>query len=119
MITVPSETPVDQFVENYLYHYHYAMFPVAQDHKISCITTQEVKTVPREEWSTHSVGELAQNCSTDNAVSIDDDAMKVLTTMNRTGKSRFMVIDHEKNLVGIVTLKDMMKYLSVKMELNK
>lgn len=119
MVTVPSQTPVDQFVENYLYHYHYAMFPVAQDHKISCITTQEVKTLPREEWSSHYVGELAQSCSTDNTVSIDDDAMKVLTTMNRTGKSRFMVIDQDSNLVGIVTLKDLMKYLSVRMELTK
>ncbi|MDO5577476.1 MAG: site-2 protease family protein [Fibrobacter sp.] len=118
MVTVPSNTPVDMFVENYLYHYHYIMFPVVRDHKVSCITTQEIKTLPREKWSSLSVGELARNCSSDNTVSIDNDAMQVLMTMNKTGKNNFMVIDHESNLVGIVTLKDLIKHLSLKMELK-
>jgi len=37
--------------------------------------------------------------------------------MSRTGNSRLLVVERD-NLVGIITLKDMLKYLSLKMELK-
>ncbi len=38
--------------------------------------------------------------------------------MNRTGISRLMVVDGEK-LVGVIALKDMLKFLSLKVELEE
>jgi CBS domain-containing protein len=38
--------------------------------------------------------------------------------MNRTGNSRLMVVD-ENRLLGIVTLKDMLKFLSLKIDLEE
>ena len=37
--------------------------------------------------------------------------------MNRTGNSRFLVVEGER-LVGIVALKDLLKFLSLKMDLE-
>jgi signal-transduction protein with cAMP-binding, CBS, and nucleotidyltransferase domain len=43
--------------------------------------------------------------------------MRAFSIMGRTGKSRLMVVDNNQ-LVGIISLKDIMGYLSAKMELG-
>ena len=43
--------------------------------------------------------------------------MHALALMHRTGNSRFMVVENNR-LVGIVTLKDMLKFLSLKFDLE-
>ena len=50
-------------------------------------------------------------------VAPDTDAMDALTIMNRTGNSRLMVVEGE-HLVGIITLKDMLKFLDMKIDLE-
>ena len=40
-----------------------------------------------------------------------------LAIMNRTGNTRLMVVE-DKKLIGIISLKDMLKFLSLKMELE-
>jgi CBS domain-containing protein len=42
-----------------------------------------------------------------------EDAVKVLSIMNQTGASRLMVIDIGR-LVGIIELKDLLQFLSVR-----
>ena len=44
--------------------------------------------------------------------------MKALSLMNRTGNSRLMVVEN-KRLVGIITLKDLLGLLSLKVELEQ
>jgi hypothetical protein len=44
--------------------------------------------------------------------------MQALSAMNRTQNSRFLVMEGDR-LVGVVTLKDMLKFLAVKLELEE
>lgn len=46
------------------------------------------------------------------------DATEALSTMHQNGISRLMVTDG-KRLAGIVTLKDLLKFLSIKMDLEQ
>ena len=55
----------------------------------------------------------------DNTIGPDADAIKALSAMNRTGSSRLMVVEGQKKLVGIIALKDLLKFLSVKVELEE
>jgi CBS domain-containing protein len=77
-----------------------------------------VRTVPRDVWENTPVGEIMRDCSETNSVHPDDDAMHALMHMNRTGNSR-MLVTEEGRLVGIVALKDLLKFLSLKMDLEK
>lgn len=43
--------------------------------------------------------------------------MKALSIMNQTGSSRLMVTEGNR-LIGIVALKDMLKFLALKVELE-
>lgn len=118
-VTVPPSLTVDRLVEDYVYKYHYKMFPVMEgDRLIGCITTKQVKELPREEWSRETIGHLADQCSPENTIAPQTDAVKALAAMNQTGFTRLMVVDQGR-LVGLVSLKDLLDFFSLKVELEE
>jgi len=58
-----------------------------------------------------------KQCSTDNTVTSDTDAMKAFLKMNRTNNTRLMVIENDR-LIGAITLKDMFQFFSAKLALE-
>jgi len=118
-VTVPPVISVERLVEDYIYRHHFKMFPVVGLGRLmGCVTIKKVKEVPRGEWGQRRVGELVEPCSSDNTISPEADAIKALSIMNRTRTSRLMVVDGDR-LVGIIALKDMLKFLSLKVELEE
>jgi CBS domain-containing protein len=118
-VAVPPSITIDQLVEEYIYKYHFKMFPVSENHEpVSCVTTRQVKEIPRTEWDQHTVREIATPCSSENTVAEDTDAMKALSRINRTKNSRLMVVDKNNQLVGILSLKDLLQFLSLKLDLE-
>jgi len=76
-----------------------------------------IKEIPRKEWGRKTVGEIVMGCSPENTIDSQADAMEALSLMNRTGSSRIMVTE-ENRLVGILSLKDMLSFLDLKVELE-
>jgi len=60
---------------------------------------------------------VAGPCTPDITIGPDDDAVHALAIMSRTENSRLLVVEGER-LVGIITLKDMLQFLSLKLELR-
>jgi len=117
-ITVSRAITLEEFVNDYVYRYHYKMFPVVSfDRLEGCITVRQAAEVPRGEWGEHTVGEIAGQCTPDITIGPDEDAVRALATMSRTANSRLLVVEGER-LVGIITLKDMLQFLSLKLELK-
>lgn len=118
-ITVPPSLSIRDFVEEYIYKYHFKMFPVQEDGRlVGCITTRNVKEAPQEEWGRRTVGEIARDCTRENSISPDADAMVALSVMNKGGHSRLMVVENGK-LVGVISMKDMLAFLALKLELEE
>ena len=118
VVTVPPQVTIEELVEDYVYRHHHKLFPVAADGTLEgCITTRQVREIPREEWSRHTVRELAGRCDAGNTVASSADATEALTKMHRNGHSRLMVVD-EGRLVGIISLKDLLRFLSLKLDLE-
>jgi len=97
----------------------FKMFPVVEagDRLRGCITMKQVKEIPREEWRSRTAGEIAVGCSPENSIDSKADAMEALAQMTRTGSSRLMVTEGNR-LAGIISLKDMMKFFELKVELE-
>jgi Zn-dependent protease/predicted transcriptional regulator len=117
-VTAPSSVSIKELVENYIYSYHYKMYPVVEGGElIGCITSRQVKDIPRDQWTISTAGNVAIRCSPENTIDPSADALKALSVMSRTGNSRLMVVDHGR-LVGIITLKDIMGFISIRLELD-
>ncbi len=117
-LTVPRTLSLQEFVDDYVYKNNYQMYPVLSFGKLAgCVSVNNVASIPRDEWSTQTLSTILTPCSAETSISPEEDADQALEIMNRTGNSRLIVVDGD-NLVGIITLKDMLKYLSLKIELN-
>jgi Zn-dependent protease len=119
-VTVPRGISVADLVQDYIYRYHFKMFPVVDDagRLRGCVTTRQVRELPRDEWDRQTVGALAEKCDPVTTVRADTDAMQALSTMSRTGASRLMVVDGDR-LLGVLSLKDLLRFFSLKMELEE
>ncbi len=118
-VTVAPDVTIERLVEDYVYAFHHKMYPVVADSDRieGCVTTKQIKEISRDQWSQKRVRDIEVACSKDNTISPDADAIMALSLMNRTGMSRLMVIEGDR-LAGIVSLKDMLKFLSLRIELD-
>ncbi|MFO7570591.1 MAG: site-2 protease family protein [Smithellaceae bacterium] len=113
-VVVPRSITLHEFIHDYVYPYQFQLYPVVAFGKLSgCVTVAAVAAVPREEWTKQTVGSVVLACDQENTVGPDDGADQALAIMNRTGNSRLMVVQDDQ-LVGIISLKDMLKLLSLK-----
>lgn len=117
-ISVPRATSVSNLVEDYVYRHHHKMFPVVDGDRLwGCVTTRDIKQLPREEWPNQTVGSISKPCGPENTIGPEADAMQAAAVMSRSGSSRLLVVEGD-HLVGIVSLKDLFELLSVKLELQ-
>jgi Zn-dependent protease len=116
-VTVSPTMSVQEMIENYVYRYYYKLFPVVEGERlVGCITLDRIKELSAEERATQTVGEVAEACSDKNTIRSDVDAMEALSRMNKEN-SRMMVVDEGK-LRGIIALRDLMRFFSLKIELG-
>jgi Zn-dependent protease/CBS domain-containing protein len=118
-IVVPPTLDLRTWVEEYVYRHHRKQFPVASNgHAEGLIGTQVLGKYPREEWNRHTVGEAMRRDVEALIIAPDADALEALTQMQRTESSRLLVTDGDR-LVGIVSLKDLLRFLDLKLELDQ
>jgi Zn-dependent protease/CBS domain-containing protein len=118
-IVVPPGVDLRSWVEDYVYRYHRKMFPVTSNgHVEGVIGTQALAKYPRQEWEMHTVAEAMRQDVDLLSISPDADALEALGKMQRTGSSRLLVTDNNR-LVGIVSLKDLLRFLDLKLELEE
>jgi CBS domain-containing protein len=109
---------VESLVQDYIYRFRFHEFPVMDDGRLyGCAGIKEVKEVNRADWPHTAVGEILTPSSPENTVSVDTDAIKALSKMSRNGVGRLMVLEGRK-LKGIVSLRDLVRFLSVKLDLE-
>jgi Zn-dependent protease/CBS domain-containing protein len=117
-IVVPPTLDLRGWVEDYVYRYHRKMFPVASNgHLEGAISTRELARFPRGEWDQHTVAEVMRHDLKPLSIAPNADALEALRRMQRTGSSRLLVTQDDR-LVGIISLKDLLRFLNLKIELD-
>lgn len=118
-ITVPRWISIENLVNDYVYRYHFSLYPVVEGDRLTgCITTQKIREVPRDEWDRQTVGSVAEPCADGNTVTPETDVIDALRRMHQNKQSRLIVVADGKP-VGILTLKDLLRFVAVKMELDR
>jgi Zn-dependent protease/CBS domain-containing protein len=117
-IVVPPVLDLRGWTEDYVYRYHRKLFPVASNGQLQgVISTQALARFPRQEWDKHTVAEAMRQDVNALSIAPNADALEALGTMQRTGSSRLLVTEGDR-LVGIVSLKDLLRFLNLKIELE-
>jgi Zn-dependent protease len=103
-VTVSPSTTIGQLVEDYVYKHHFKMYPVVDRNQlVGCITTHQVREIPRDQWPYKTVGEVAVTCEMGNTIGPDADVNQALSQMLKNNSSRIMVVDKGR-LLGIIAL---------------
>ena len=68
-------------------------------------------------WIMGFTGFVTVNCTGKNTIGPEEDAVKAISKMSQTLLSQFMVVEQDR-LVGIMALKDTLKFLSLWVELE-
>jgi predicted transcriptional regulator len=117
-VTVPPDVSIQKLVDEYILRHHYKMLPVVKSNRLlGCVTMKQVKDIPRKRWPEKTVEDLIRQCSPENTVSPDTDPVEALAQMRRSKNSRAMVVSGDR-LVGVVALKDLLEFMSLKVELE-
>lgn len=119
LVTVPSTVNLQELVDNYFYKYYHKLYPVTENGKlVGSISFHEIKTIPKEKWPDVQVKQVMRAYSPDFVIDVKTAVSKVLQTMNSQGISRMIVTDNGE-LYGIITLKDLMDVISIKLSLRE
>jgi CBS domain-containing protein len=117
-ITVPPDFTLAAFVEDFIYTYHHEQFPVVDHGRlIGMVGAREVRRVPRGEWAARSVAEVMAPCTDVNCIDAGRPAQRALGLMNETGNTRLAVTEQGR-LVGILTLKDLLRVIALRIDLE-
>jgi Zn-dependent protease/predicted transcriptional regulator len=118
-VTVPPELKLADFVEDVVYRHHYKMYPVVDDARLlGSVAVGDLKSIPQNDWEDRSVRSIMQPVSADNAVDPRSIATDLLPRMTRPGaRTRYLVVDGGA-LAGVVTLKDLLELISLKLQLD-
>lgn len=117
-ITVQSNINLQDLVDNYFYKYYHKLYPVIDDGTlVGCVSLNEISEVPKEKWPSVHVDRVMLKYSPEMVVDAETEMIKVLQMMNAQKISRLMVTSHGE-LYGVISLKDLMDVILIKMSLN-
>jgi len=117
-VTVSPDITIRALVEDYIYEYHFDLFPVVRGADlIGAVSLKETRNSPRGAWDTTKVGDVMVPVSTGNTIESSADAMDALTKMHKGKLTRLIVVENGC-LAGMIALKDLLDLLSLKMALE-
>lgn len=118
-VAVRSQLSVDRLVEDYLLGRSLKCVPVVEDGRLlGYVGVDEVKSVPAGERHRYTVADVMKPVDAAATLAPDVGATVALTRLQRNGGGRLFVVE-DGALLGVVTLRDLLNYLSVARELGE
>ena len=119
VIAVPPDISIEECVEDYVYRHHFKMFPVMEaDELLGAISVDNIKELARIQWRDTTVRELMKPSDESNTVASSMPADKLLTSMLQPGRPRRYMVVEGGRLVGIISLKDVLELVALKIEIE-
>lgn len=117
-VSVSPDLTLAEFLDSYVYRYHHKLFPVQDNGRLlGMISTEQLRSVPRADWPSRKVGVVTVPLAETVTVTPDTAAMQALGRMRQTGRSRLLVVD-DGRLAGILSARDLLDFLALKLELE-
>jgi Zn-dependent protease/CBS domain-containing protein len=117
-IYVSPDVTVKEFIDRYIYESHHHLYPVVEGKNlVGYISLKEIKLLPQEKWKDTLVQQVMVPRSMFKTVSPDTRAVEAFNLMNESGMTTLLVVESSR-LIGILTIQDLLKLISLKLELE-
>jgi len=117
-ISVNPELTVVRLVEEYFYPYHHVVYPVIQDGRLlGIIDLKRIKELSPEERDRLTVMQVMTDLNPDLTLSPDEEVKNALQKLVGSKHGRLLIVK-DNRLLGIISRRDIMDLLQIKMELG-
>lgn len=114
---VDSSMTISEFVNDYVFHYHYRVFPVLENNRfIGMIDVRSLKGIPTEDWPTTKVGGYLCDPAAYRVLNPDTDATDALRILLSEECTKAPVVRNGV-LLGLLTRDDLFKLVSLKRDI--
>ena len=115
--TVDAAITLEDFIRDHLFTSHHRLYPVMRDGRLAgTIGIDEIREKSQDTRRQLTVGEAMTPLAESPTLRAGCDAMEALQTMQKSERSRFLVVE-DGALKGLITLKDLLDHLQVRSEL--
>ncbi len=120
LVTVAPDISIQRWLDDIVYTHHVKMYPVLEgDALLGCISIGDIRGLPETERERTSVRSRMQPSSPENTVEVGASTDVLLRAMLTKGRPpRYLVVDRGR-LVGMITLKDLLDLLAVRLEVER
>ncbi len=119
-VCVPGGLTVKRFIDEYLYRYSFDVFPVSLPASpVKFITSSSACEIDSEKAEEMKIADLAVLCTEENSVTTETDVMDTLELMRKLSRKSIVVTNEQGYLEGVVSYKDLLRFLSLKIHLNE
>jgi Zn-dependent protease len=117
-VTVPADLPVQDMIENYFYRFGHKVFPVMRgDTLLGCVRLEDVARLSVEDRGRLSARHILSEGGLDRQVTPTSSVLTALEVMRKHNTSRLLVTTNGV-LDGILTMRDIMNYVSVRQDIG-
>jgi len=115
---VSPNITVQDLIDHHIYQSHHQLYPVLRDRKLlGYVTVYQVKALPHDKRATTWIQELIIAPEQLHIISPKAHAMQALEQMHDAPYATLFVLENDQ-CVGIVTAQDLLKIVSLKLELD-
>jgi Zn-dependent protease/predicted transcriptional regulator len=118
VVSVPADLSVADFVERYVFHYRHAYYPVVDGtgQLVGLLSARKPRELDSAQWTAARVGDLMIPIDESMVVEPDADAVDAMASLRNREEHRLVVV-HDRRPVGIITLRDLLGFLALKIDL--
>lgn len=117
-VSIPADLTVQDAVDRHFFRYDSTVFPVFSGDRLEgVLTLDSVRALPKDQWSTTSVGEVVQPVVESLAVSPDDELEATLNKIGGREEGVLLVMD-DGEIRGVISQRDLLKYINRRLQLG-
>ena len=118
VVTVSPDTTIEEFVDSYVYQHYLKTLPVLKDnHLVGQISVDSIHGTDRRQWPWKTVSDYLTPITPDVIIDPQTDAADAIERMRQSGEANLIVMQ-EQEFVGLVSMRDLLQLLSMKMRLE-
>jgi Zn-dependent protease/CBS domain-containing protein len=119
VVTVPRDMSLEEFVTDYVFHHRFTYYPVVDEagRMVGLVSARSPREVDQERWAEARIEDVMGPADERNMLSPDTDAVDALSALRQRDERRAVIVD-EGRPVGIVSLRDLLQFLALKIDLE-